>query len=231
MSPTPPRRPTPASRAPQRRPRRVAGQGTQSSLGTQSTPQVSPERTGASAPPTPPTPSAPPPSPRLVRLLVVVIVLLAAVGAAEVWYLTRDDAASQTGAISAERPVRVSQLEWRSVVDQAARAAETIVGASSTGYDDQVEEAASLMTDAFAEQYRSTKADVKDDFLAAGTEVTVDVSAQGVVSATPREIVALLFLTQSTSRTDAALTSVQFRVTVTMVDTPEGWLVSDLQAS
>ncbi len=94
-----------------------------------------------------------------------------------------------------------------------------------------------MMTDAFAAEYRETKAQIKDEFLAAGTEVTIDVSAQGVVSATPKEVVALLFLTQTTAREDSAVTPVQYRVTVTMVNTadasdPAGgdWLVSQIKA-
>ena len=117
------------------------------------------------------------------------------------------------------------------MVDQAATAADLILSASSTDYDQQVEEATATMTDVFAEKFRTTKADIEERFVAAQTEVVVDISAQGVVSATPDEVVALLFLTQTTQKgTRGGVTPVQYRVTVTMVDTADGWLVSDLVA-
>ena len=156
--------------------------------------------------------------------------MLLAVGIAELVYLASDDA-PDTGPISADRPVQVPDLEVRRVVDQAATAADLILSASSTDYDAQVEEATATMTDAFAEQYRTTKADIEERFVAQQTEVVVDISAQGVVSASEDEIVALVFLTQTTQKgTRGGVTPVQYRVTVTMVDTADGWLVSDLVA-
>ena len=127
--------------------------------------------------------------------------------------------------------MQVSDLTVRSVVDQAAQAADLILSASTADYDEQVEQAVATMTDPFAVEFRQTKADVRGGFVAAMTEVTVDISAQGVVSATDDEVVALLFLTQTTQKgTDGGVTPVQYRVTVTMVNTADGWLVSDLQA-
>ena len=90
--------------------------------------------------------------------------------------------------------------------------------------------ASAMMTDSFAEEYAATKAEIKDDFLAASTEVSVDVSAQGVVQASADEVEALLFLTQTTSKQDSAVTPVQYRVTVTMLRSGDGWLVSRLEA-
>ena len=60
--------------------------------------------------------------------------------------------------------------------------------------------------------------------------MSVDVSAQGVVQASADEVEALLFLTQTTSKQDSAVTPVQYRVTVTMLRSGDGWLVSRLEA-
>ncbi|MDO9458265.1 hypothetical protein [Nocardioides sp.] len=162
--------------------------------------------------------------------LLVVIVLLLGLGAAELVYLGSDDSPDRKP-VTAERPVQVSDLEVRRVVDQAATAADLILSASSKDYDGQVEQATATMTEPFAKEYRTTKADIEDQFVAAQTEVVVDISAQGVVTATDDEIVALLFLTQTTQKGErGGVTPVQYRVTVTMVNTSDGWLVSNLVA-
>lgn len=178
--------------------------------------------------------------------MVLAVCVLLVAGAAEVLFLQRDDDTNSTTPVAAQpsdsasadvtvdQPVQVSQDEWLAVVAQSATAATTILSADSTsadGYDAQVDAGAKLMTDPFAEEFRTTKADVKQDFLAAKTKVSVDISWQGVVSATPQEVKTLLFLTQSTTKGGTGLTAVQFRVTVTMLNTPDGWLVADLQAS
>jgi len=242
------------SRTPASRPRRVAGHASrpaqrpdEKDVVEEHVPQVEPDAPDApdapDVPDVPGAPDAPDPldaqpeegrSGTVVRRLLAVIVVLVIVLVVEgVLLVGRDDPTEVSGApLSAERPVQLSELTVRSVVDQAASAAVRILSASSApgAYDEQVDEATATMTDAFAEEYRATKAEIEDEFLAAGTEVSVDVSAQGVVSATPAEVVALLFLTQTTAREGGAVTPVQYRVTVTMVDTPDGWLVSSLQA-
>lgn len=167
--------------------------------------------------------------------LAAAIVLLLVIGVGEVLYLRGvildDDQEQEQAPVSAERPVQLPDLDVRRVVDQAATAGDLILSASSSDYDAQVDKATAAMTEPFAEEYRSTKADVKDAFIAARTEVTIDISAQGVVTATDDEVVALLFLTQTTQKgTRGGVTPVQYRVTVTMVNTPDGWLVSDLEA-
>lgn len=167
-------------------------------------------------------------------LLVGAIVLLLVLGVGEVLYLRGvigGDDEPASAPVSAARPVQLPDLDVRRVVDQAATAADLILSASSADYDAQVDKATATMTEPFAEEYRSTKADVKEKFVAAQTEVTIDISAQGVVTATDDEVVALLFLTQTTQKgTRGGVTPVQYRVTVTMVNTPDGWLVSDLEA-
>lgn len=170
--------------------------------------------------------------PRLSRLtvaLAVAIVILLGVGGWETWYLLHDDSPTLSEP-TPQRPVQLSKLEVRSVVDQAASAADTILSASAKNYDAQVQKATGLMTAPFAEQYRTTKSDIEQQFLKAETKVTIDISAQGVVSATPDRVVALLFLTQSTTKGNQGVTVAQYRVSVTMENTDQGWLVSNLKA-
>ena len=249
----PPRRPVRPTRAPTSRPRRVAGQPRDTPVTDQvetsreDAPVVDLAKPGSAEQAEPAAvpvvdraePRADVPgedeerratSRRPVVALVVAIALLLGLGAAELFYLASEDEGA-TDPISAERPVQLPDLEVRRVVDQAATAADAILSATSQDYDAQVEEAVATMTAPFAEEYRATKADVEEAFVAARTEVTVDISAQGVVTATDDEVVALLFLTQTTQKgTRGGVTPVQYRVTVTMVDTADGWLVSDLVA-
>lgn len=241
-----PGRPTRATRTPTSRPRRVAGHERSGTVPEVPTPapavgleKVAVDRPEPAVVPAGPAvvPTAPRPEPSrpgrgpLLGLVAVVVLLLALVGA-EGWYLAADPGGDdEVGVVSSDRPVQVSALTVRSVVDQAAKAADLVISATAADYDAEVEAAAATMTDPFAAEFRETKAQVRDDFLAQQTQVAVDVSYQGVVSATATEVKALLFLTQTTQKGDPPqVTPVQYRVTVTMVDTDDGWLVSDLQA-
>jgi Mce-associated membrane protein len=241
-----PGRPARPARTPTSRPRRVAGHDRPGTVPDATAPAAEPEEVTlakrAADRPQPVdvpvvAPARPQPAPSrtgrgpLLGLVAVVVLLLALVGA-ETWYLATDQGSDdEVGAVSGDRPVQVSSLTVRSVVDQAAKAADLIISATSDDYDAEVDAAAATMTDPFAAEFRETKAQVRDDFLAQQTQVAVDVSYQGVVSATATEVKALLFLTQTTQKGDPPqVTPVQYRVTVTMVDTEDGWLVSDLQA-
>ncbi|MFB9311958.1 hypothetical protein [Nocardioides plantarum] len=167
---------------------------------------------------------------RPLGVLIAVVVLLLALGAGEVVYLASDHEPDPTP-LTAERPVQAPDLEVRRVVDQAATAATLILAGSSKDYDAQVAKATATMTEPFAEKYRQTKADIKKQFVAQQTEVVIDISAQGVVTATDDEVVALLFLTQTTRKgSRGGVQPVQYRVTVTMTNTSDGWLVSRLEA-
>lgn len=173
-----------------------------------------------------------PRSPRTVGALVAAIVVLLGVGTWEAVTIAQHESPEDrpVGAVSAERPVQVDELTVRSVVDQAAQAAVAIGSASWEDYEAGVDAATAMMTDPFAEQYRETKADVKDQVVEQQVDVTVQVDAQGVVRADRSEIVALVFLTQSTIAGTGPVTPRQYRASVTMVNTADGWLVADLDA-
>jgi Mce-associated membrane protein len=159
-------------------------------------------------------------------------VVLLAVGTWELVTILQHESPEDrpVGAVTAERPVQVDELTVRSVVDQAAQAAVAIGSASWEDYEAGIDAATAMMTDPFAEQYRETKADVKDQVVEQQVDVTVQVDAQGVVRADRTEIVALVFLTQSTIAGTGPVTPRQYRATVTMVNTADGWLVADLDA-
>jgi Mce-associated membrane protein len=186
--------------------------------------------------PQPATPAAdePPPSPepsgtdrglRTTLVLVVALVLLIGVAAAEGWYLWL----REEPVVSAGRPVVTGEVAHRAAVEAASEAADDIVSTSYKNYDEQVDQAVSKMTDGFAGKYRQTAEDVRDQFVDAKKEVQVEVAAAGVVRASPSQVEALLFLNQyvTTDGKDTAYTP--YRALVTVVDTDQGWLVSDIE--
>lgn len=167
----------------------------------------------------------PPPSRRTTGLLVALVVLLAAVTAGEAFYVYGQD----DPVVSAKRPVVTGKVAATSAVDAAARSAVDIVSSSFRTYDEQVDLAASKMTDSFAEEFRQTKAEIREDFIAQKTEVTAEVAAQGVVQASPEQVVALVFLDQSTTKAGTDLNVAQYKILVTVVRTEGGWLVSQME--
>lgn len=248
--PSPSRRPGAGSRNPTSRPRRVAGTGGGAGRvagGEDEAPTPVPQDEVESATSTPePTPaSEPDPDPhredepvtrarpgRRVLALVALVVVLLGVGIAELVVITGHVSPQDRPAepVSAARPVQVDELTVRSVVDQAAQATVAIGSVSWEDYEAGVDEAAAMMTEAFAETFRETKEDVKEQVVDQQVEVTVQVDAQGVVRADENEVVALVFLTQSTIAGTGPVTPRQYRATVTMVRTPDGWLAADLDA-
>lgn len=239
-----PSRPVVGSRNPTGRPRKVAGRS-QAPGDKLQEPTAAPPDEQATAPPPPvaepstapePPPAAPdePPPPtespaasghRTTLVLVVAIVVLIGVAVAEGWYLwLRDEPV-----VSASRPVVTGEVAHRSAVEAASDAADEIVSTSYKNYDEQVDQAVSKMDDEFAAKYRQTAEDVRQQFVDAKKEVQVEVAAAGVVSASENEVKALLFLNQYVTTDGKDTSYTPYRALVTVVDTEQGWLVSDIE--
>ena len=236
------RKPVVGSRNPTGRPRKVAGQ---QPVPDQAEPSLDPvETSAADAAPESPTKAEKPPKAtkektpkqrsvvgglRTTVALVVAIVLLIGVGAFEVFYLTTDD----EPAPSADRPVVTGELSHRAAVEAAATSTEEILSTSYKNYDEQVDQATAKMTDTFAEEYRQTSDEIKDQFVASETELQVEAVAQGVVRASSDEVQALLFLNQYVQKKDdndqPKTDYAQYRALVTVVHTDHGWLVSKIE--
>jgi Mce-associated membrane protein len=245
-----PRRPS-TSRAPVLRPRRVAGRG--STPAEQPPEDVEMPAVPSAGPPddplAPPTePHEPPDEPEPERersddpdgraglgalfdsrrataiLTILVAVLVLAAGGMFAWDAARGDDPAKPS----RQPVVIGSDDATAAVDAAAKAAVTVVATSYQDYDQQVDEATALMTDAFAKQYRQTAEDIKPDFVAAKTEIEARVVAQGIVHATPTEVQALVFLNQYVSKDGGDTTYTPYRALVTVVHTDRGWLVSNI---
>jgi Mce-associated membrane protein len=232
------------SRNPTGRPRKVAGRSSEPAPATERDISRGPAPPPVDEPPPPPVDErpaesveappdqgprvatdSPPPGRRSTLVLVVAIVLLVGVAVAEGWYLwLREDPI-----VSAERPVVTGEVAHRSAVEAASEAADDIVSTSHKNYDEQVEQAVSKMTDGFASQYRKTAEDVREQFVEAKKEVQVEVAAAGVVRASPTQVEALLFLNQYVSTDGKETAYTPYRALVTVVDTEQGWLVSDIE--
>lgn len=256
MTPQNPRRPS-SSRTPVSRPRRVAGQGSAPAEPAEAaeTPAVPPAGP-PDEPPAPPTeppeppeeepdepdePDTPQPAPDVVAgsgglsalfdsrratsiLVSLVVVLALAAGGLFIW----DAVSGEDKASPSKQPVVISGDDATEAAAAAAKFAETIVATSYQDYDEQVDEATALMTDAFAKQYRQTADDIEPDFVGTKTDIQVRIVAQGVVHATRTEVQTLLFLNQYVSKDGGDTTYTPYRALVTMVHTDRGWLVSNL---
>ena len=220
----PPKRPVVGSRTPTSRPRKVGGR----------TPP--PEETPQEETAPPPEVDAPEEEKDesgpglLARLnttiaLVVALVLVVALLVAEGLYLW----ASKPPVVSASRPVVTGEMAHRSAVDAASEAAREIVSIRYQDYDAEVESAADKMTDSFAAQYRRTAEDIRPEFVAAEKEVEVRVVVAGVVRASSEQVQALLFLDQYVRTKGEGTTVTPYRTLVTVNDTENGWLVSDIE--
>lgn len=157
--------------------------------------------------------------------LVAVIALLTAAVVVEAVVLWRDD---DRASVSADRPVVVPERTWRPAVEAAAQGAEIVLGAAWETYDDDIERARGVMTDEFAETYLATKEDVREDFVDQRTEVEVRVLGQAVTRATGSSVQALLFLNQYVTKKGAQTSFSEYRTLVTVVDTPDGWLIDQI---
>ncbi len=162
---------------------------------------------------------------RTTLVLVIALVVLIGIAAAEGWYLwLREDPV-----VSVTRPVVTGEVAHRSAVEAASDAADEIVSTSYKNYDEQVEQAVDKMTDGFAAKYRQTAEDVRPEFLDAKKEVQVEVAAAGVVRASSSQVEALLFLNQYVTTAGKDTSYTPYRALVTVVDTEQGWLVSDIE--
>ena len=159
-------------------------------------------------------------------LVALVVVLVVAAGGLFGWDHYRDD---DEPAKPSKQPVVISGDDATAAVDAAAKAAQTILTRTYQDYDQQIDDAAALMTDAYAKEFRTTADDVEDAFVAAKTDQQVRVVAQGVVHATRTEVQALLFMNYYVSKDGSDTTYTPYRVLVTVLHTDRGWLVSSME--
>ena len=151
--------------------------------------------------------------------------LLTAAVAGEAWYLWGGTDPTPT----AQRPVVVGDIDAQSAVDVAATDAAAIFTTSWRAYDAHLARVTSLMTGEMAARYRTTAEPVRTRVVDTHTDTTTRVAARGVVSATPGEVLALLFLDQRTTTRNGPPSYAARRALVTMVHTDRGWLVANVQ--
>ena len=214
-----------SSRNPMPRPRRIAGRSASRSDPEMQTPVVEAPAADTETQPSRRTFGGP----RTTIALVATIVLLVGLGAvlaAYLWGPLHDEPT-----VSTQTPVLTSEVSHRSAVDAAAAAAVTFTARSHETYDEDVDAATGTMTDAFAEEYRQTTDQIKAEFVDAETVVSAEVAAQSVRTASEEQVEALLFLNQFTEKEGEETVYTPYRVLVTMVDTEQGWLVSDVETA
>jgi Mce-associated membrane protein len=158
------------------------------------------------------------------RVLAVVALVLLGIAGFETFYLLRGGPDAD-----ADRPVVVGDLAARSVVDAATQDLTQIASTSYRNYDEQVDQAATLMTPEFATQYRATAASLAPTFAEQRREIAAQVVASAVVRATDQQVQALVFLDSQVSERGGEPVRLPYRTLVTMTKTGHGWLVSDIE--
>ncbi|MEI5674013.1 MULTISPECIES: hypothetical protein [unclassified Nocardioides] len=175
---------------------------------------------------------------RVTRVLLAAIVALTVVTVAMAVYLgvSDDDPAAageptEAGAIAvpSDRPILLPWADAQRAASAAAEAATSIVSTSWQDYDEQVTKATALMTPSFAEEFSTTKSDVREGVVTDKIEVQARVVAQSVVRANRTEVQALVFLNQYITRDGGDTTYSPYRALVTVVNTDGGWLVSEME--
>ena len=159
-----------------------------------------------------------------VGLVVVSVVLAVALAVEAIYLLGRDEPV-----VSAERPVVTGEIAHRAAVEAASQSTTEILSYGYQDFDDQVDEATSKMTDAFAAKFRETAEGIEEEFVAQRTEQEVKVVAASVVQASSAQVQALLFLDQYVQKQGKGTAVTPYRALVTVVHTESGWLVSDIQ--
>jgi Mce-associated membrane protein len=163
-------------------------------------------------------------SPFVRRVLAAAVVVLVLCAGWEAYYLLAGAPDAR-----ADRPVVVGDLVARSVVDEAAQDLTEIASTSYQNYDEQVDQATTLMTPEFATQYRATAASLAPTFQDRRREIAAQVVASAVVRATEAEVQALVFLDSQVSERGGEPVRLPYRTLVTMTRTGHAWLVSDIQ--
>jgi Mce-associated membrane protein len=158
------------------------------------------------------------------RVLTVVALVLLGLAGLEVWYLL--GGGPEAGD---DRPVVVGDLTARSGVDAAAQDLTEIASTSYRNYDEQVDQATTLMTPEFATQYRATAASLAPTFAEQRREIAAQVLASAVVRATDQQVQALVFLDSRVSEGGGRPVRLPYRTLVTMTRTDHGWLVSNIE--
>jgi hypothetical protein len=147
-----------------------------------------------------------------------------------------DDGPEAGGTTPSEPTSTVSPIgEGARVPDQALRdrateAVELVVGRDHASYDDDVEAALPLLTDAFREQFEQTVAAVRETFVAEETTVSVDVVAAGVVAADFGGGQVLVYLDETSQQGDAESRSTSQAVLVTLDGPADALRVETLSA-
>ncbi len=115
------------------------------------------------------------------------------------------------------------------LLDEASWATATVLSYHAATFDADSRKAQDLMTASMKAQYLSTLDKVKANVAKYGLNLTAKVAAIGLISATDSKVKALAFINQTTTARDSKNTQVdQNRAVVTMVNTADGWRISDI---
>lgn len=163
---------------------------------------------------------------RLVLLAAVALLVLALL--VEGWLLLRPDVEPDPEP-SAGGPVMLDAVASAAAVRAATGSTSEILSYGFEDLDVRLDQVAGRMTPEFAEAFRERVDAGEEALLDARTTQEVRVVDAGVVSATPDEVQALLFLDRYLARAGEGTSVRSYRALVTVVRSGGVWLVSDIR--
>jgi hypothetical protein len=156
---------------------------------------------------------------RTVGLVATGVALLLVLGLLALAYRDWQAARELTASADAARSARAS----------VAEKVEALLSYDHMTFDSDLETAKEGMTDSFQEEYEPTVAEIRDRALSQRRSQVAEVMAVAVVSQSPDEVEALVFVNTIASRAGTqAQRLMQNRVSVTLVQQDDTWLIDEL---
>lgn len=155
--------------------------------------------------------------PRIRRLILPLTALLLAGVAAFAWY--------------SEQGLQRRETAARESIAAAEAAARAIFSYDHKGFDAAVNNGKAFTTGDFTREYEQTTSALKPAVLSEQAVVRAEVSAAGVITASPDQTEILLYVNQYRKNVNIQGEKMdQNRIVLTMVRTPDGWKVQAASA-
>jgi hypothetical protein len=160
------------------------------------------------------------------RLMIGLLVLcLVLAGVAAYAYVANDDSGSEADGAITSAAARASGLE------AATTLTEKVLSYNFQTLDQNVKDSEAVLAPSFRSEYAKTMAGVRDQTIKNQVKLTAKAAATSIVSATPRKVVALVFVNQTTVAKGTENQRLdQNRVLVTLTRDGGEWRVSKMSA-
>ena len=160
------------------------------------------------------------------RLMIGLLVLCLVLAGVAAWaYFAQDDSSSEADGAITSAAARASGLE------AATTLTEKVLSYNWQTLDQNVKDSEAVLAPSFRSEYAKTMAGVREQTIKNQVKLTAKAAATSIVSATPRKVVALVFVNQTTIAKGTANQRLdQNRVLVTLTRDGGEWRVSKMSA-